>query len=782
MRFFFILLIFNFVNVIQAINYSGIVRNQKNDEVVIGCVVYLKGTPSISTSTNIKGFYTIDVGNREDTLVFVSMAFASREYSISPSNNNVVLNVSLNSEEVGIDLVEINEILNENTKSVEMSTIQLDMKDVKKIPAFMGEVDVLKTIQLMPGVQSGGEGNSGFYVRGGGPDQNLILLDGATVYNASHLFGFFSVFNADAIKNIKLTKGGMPANFGGRLSSILEVDMNEGDLKKFKYDGGIGLIASRFTIQGPLKKDTSSFLISARRTYIDVLTKPFIAKDSDYLGSGYFFYDLNAKVNYKFSDKDHLFLSGYYGKDEFKFSDSRAGFKAKIPWGNGTGALRWKHIFSEKLFLNTALTFSDYQFEFGATQSEFDFSLYSGVRDYSSKVGFSYLPNKNHKIKFGGDFTYHICIPNNASAKSGDVEFDLGGVIRQYAQESSVYFLDEFGVGKRLKFNLGLRLGSFSFIGPFDRYLKDELGIKNDTVSYDGFENIKTYIGLEPRASARFLLSKNASLKASYTRNFQYVHLASMASVSLPTDLWVPSSDVVKPQKANQYVFGYFQNLLNNRFETSVEVYYKTMNNLVEFAEGELPDDNINDNVDNGFVFGSGLSYGVEFFLKKRLGDFTGWFGYTLSKTTRTFEDINLGKKFVAKYDRRHDMSVVLNYELNKKWNVSGVFVFATGNSLTIPESMMIVAGDLIQVYGPRNGFRMPSYHRADISLTYVNRETEKYKSSWNFSVYNIYNRMNPYFIYFNQEGGSDTQDINFTAKQVSLFPVLPSVTWNFSF
>ena len=574
----------------------------------------------------------------------------------------------------------------------------------------------------------------------------------------------------------------MPANFGGRLSSILEVDINEGDLQKFKYDGGVGLIASRFTIQGPLKKDTSSFLISARRTYIDVLTKPFIPKDSDYAGSGYFFYDLNAKVNYKFSEKDHLFLSGYYGKDEFKFSDSRAGFKAKIPWGNATGALRWKHVFSEKLFLNTALTFSDYQFEFGATQSEFDFSLYSGVRDYSSKVGFSYLPNKNHKIKFGGDFTYHIFVPNKGSARSGDIEFDLGGVIKQYAQESSVYLLDEFGVGKRLKFNFGLRLGSFSFIGPFDRYLKDELGITNDTVSYDKFENIKTYIGLEPRASARFLLSKNASLKASYTRNFQYVHLASLASVSLPTDLWVPSSDIVKPQKANQYVFGYFQNLLNNRFETSVEVYYKTMNNLVEFAEGELPDDNINDNVDNGFVFGSGLSYGVEFFLKKRLGDFTGWLGYTWSKTTRTFEDINLGKTFVAKYDRRHDLSVVLNYELNKKWHVSGVFVFATGNSLTIPESMMIVAGDLIQVYGPRNGFRMPSYHRADISLTYINKETKKYKSSWNFSVYNIYNRMNPYFIYFNQEGGSDTQDINFTAKQVSLFPVLPSVTWNFNF
>lgn len=782
MKFYLILSLFFIVGITQAVTYSGVVKNQKNNEVIIGCVVYLKGVPSISTSTDINGFYTIDVGQHQDTLVFLSISFKPREYSISPSSKDVVLNVSLNKEEVGIDLVEINELKNENTKSVDMSTIELDMKDVKKLPAFMGEVDVLKTIQLMPGVQSGGEGNSGFYVRGGGPDQNLILLDGATVYNASHLFGFFSVFNADAIKNIKLTKGGMPANFGGRLSSILEVNMNEGNLKKIEYDGGIGLIASRFTIQGPLKKDTSSFLISARRTYIDLLTKPFISKESYYNGSGYFFYDLNAKVNYKFSDKDHLFLSGYYGKDEFKFADSRAGFKAEIPWSNGTSALSWKHIFNEKLFLNTALTLSDYKFKFGATQSEFDFSLYSGVRDYSSKVVFSYLPNKNHKIKFGGDYTYHIFIPNNASAKSGDVEFDLGGVVKQYAQENSVYILDEFGIGKRWKFNLGLRLGSFSFLGDFDRYLKDDLGITNDTISYGKFENIKTYIGLEPRASARFLLSKNTSLKASYTRNFQYVHLASLSSVSLPTDLWVPSSDIVSPQQSDQYVLGYFQNLFNDRFETSVEVYYKTMDNLVEFAEGEIPDNSINDNVDNGFVFGSGLSYGVEFFIKKRLGEFTGWVGYTLSRTTRTFDDINLGESFVAKYDRRHDLSLVLNYKLNKKWNVSGVFVFATGNALTIPESMMIISGDLIQVYGPRNGFRMPAYHRADISFTYLNKKTEKYKSSWNFSIYNIYNRMNPYFIYFNQEGGLDTQDISFTAKQVSLFPILPSVTWNFSF
>lgn len=767
---------------VYAGTYSGKVSNVETAEPIFGCVVYLKSDPTQAVSTDFNGNYFIEVNSELDTLVFSALTFNTQEFPIVLVNEHVRIDVQLVASSIGIDVVEINERAKENTKSVKMSTIELDLEEVKKLPAFMGEVDVLKTIQLMPGVQSGGEGNSGFYVRGGGPDQNLILLDGATVYNASHLFGFFSVFNSDAIKNISLTKGGMPANFGGRLSSVLEVNMNEGNLKKFKYDGGIGLIASRFTVQGPIKKDTGSFLVSGRRTYIDVLTKPLISKDSQYRGSGYFFYDINAKLNYKFSDKDQLFLSGYYGKDEFKFGDSRAGFKAEIPWGNGTGSLRWKHVFNKKLILNSLTTVSDYQFQFGATQSDFDFAVFSGVRDYSGKFHFSYFPNDNHKVQFGTEYTYHIFVPNNASAKSGDVVFDTGGTTKQHAQEGAVYVLDEFGIGKRIKVNIGLRFGVFSFTGPFDRFIHDELGKISDTVSYGDFEHIKTYNGLEPRASARFLISDNSSIKASYTRNFQYVHLASMSSVSLPTDLWVPSSDIVKPQKSDQYVLGYFQNLFSDKLEASVEIYYKDMNNLVEFGEGELPDNSVNDNVDNGFVFGNGVSYGAEFFIKKKKGDFTGWIGYTWSKTTRTFVDINLGASFSAKYDRRHDLSVVLNYHINKKWNLSGVFVFASGNALTIPESMMLINGDLVQIYGARNGFRMPNYHRADLSATYVNKETKKYKSSWNFSVYNIYNRMNPYFIYFNQEGDLATQDLSFSAKQVSLFPVLPSVAWNFSF
>lgn len=782
MRAWILLFLMSITSLSEAGVISGIILDQETEEPVIGCVVYLNNKDHIVTASDVNGYFSIDVNSNKDSLVFSAIGFQELLYPVDGTKGDQNISISLVLSSVDIGEVVISEEAKKNTQDVKMSTLELDVKEIKKLPAFMGEVDVMKTIQLMPGVQSGGEGNSGFYVRGGGPDQNLILMDGATVYNASHLFGFFSVFNADAVKDIKLTKGGMPANFGGRLSSVLEVNMEEGDLKKFKVDAGIGLISSRLTVQGPLKKDTSSFLISARRTYIDVLMSPFIKKDNQYYGSGYFFYDLNAKVNYQFSDKDRLFLSGYYGKDQFKFGDSKAGFSAKIPWGNATAALRWKHLFSDKLFLNTSSTFSNYEFEFGATQSQFDFALFSGVTDYSIKSELSYHPNSNHNVLFGGDYTYHIFVPNNATAQSGDVVFNTGDIVKQNAHEESVYLLDEFSIGKKLKLNLGLRFSAFTFVGPFDRYVKNGFGNTIDTLSYDRFDEIKTYTGWEPRASGRYLLNDNTSVKASYTRNYQYVHLASMSSVSLPTDLWVPSSDVVEPQKADQYAVGFFKNFKNNKFETSVEIYYKTMDNVVEFGEGELPENNINDNVDNGFVFGKGLSYGAEFFIKKRFGKLTGWIGYTWSKTTRVFEEINLGREFVAKYDRRHDLSVVASYEINKKWNLAGTFVYATGNALTIPESMMMIEGDLIQVYGPRNGFRMPDYHRADVSATYTHRDDKKLKSSWNFSIYNLYNRMNPYFIYFDQSGSIDDQDLSFSAKQVSLFPILPSVTWNVSF
>jgi len=622
-----------------------------------------------------------------------------------------------------------------NVSSTSMGVVKMPVGQIKALPALMGEVDILKTIQLLPGVASGGEGNTGFYVRGGGPDQNLILLDEAVVYNASHLFGFFSVFNADAIKSVNLIKGGMPGQYGGRLSSVLDLSMKDGNSKKMEVDGGIGIISSRLTIQGPIKKDTSSFIISARRTYIDVLADPFIKKTAKAKGSGYYFYDLNAKMNYKFSDKDRIFLSGYFGRDVFTFKRSDIGFNVNIPWGNATTSLRWNHLFNNKLFVNTTAIYSDYEFSFGAEQDLFEFRLYSGITDYNAKVDFTYLPNVLHNIKFGVNYTYHIFKPSSVSARIGETEYDLSGIIKYYANDAAIYFNDDFDVTDKLKISAGVRGTYFEQIGPFDRFVKNEFGITEDTINYKRGEKVVDYFRVEPRFSARYKLSAKSSIKASYTQNYQYIHLASVSSVSLPTDLWVPSSDVVAPQFGTQYAIGYFRNFKDNLYETSVEVYYKDLRNQIAYKDGALPGDDIGENADNSFTFGLGKSYGVELFVKKRFGKTTGWIGYTLSETTRQFDDINNGKVYPAKYDRRHDVSFIMTHEFNEQWTGSVVWVYATGNSTTLAVGRYMINGSIVNEYGPRNSYRMISYHRGDISFTWKPKKSQerKVKESWNF-------------------------------------------------
>jgi len=640
----------------------------------------------------------------------------------------------------------------------------------------------MKTIQLTPGVQSAGEGNSSFYVRGGGPDQNLILLDEAVVYNASHLFGFFSVFNADAVKNIELTKAGMPANYGGRLASVLDISMKEGNSHDYHVDGGIGLISSRLTVQGPVKKDTSSFIISARRTYIDLLMKPFIKKTSAFKGTSYYFYDLNTKINYRLSDKDRIFLSGYFGRDIFSLNQKDLSFKNTIEWGNATTSFRWNHVFAPKLFLNTSIIYSNYQFEMGATQSDYDIKLYSGVTDYNGKLDFSYFPDSRHKVKFGGNYIYHIFTPNNATAKTSGVDLDLGDEVRLFSNDVAIYANDEWDVNDKIKINGGLRYTYFQFLGPFDRFILNSSNQVIDSIHYGLWENIKTYNHLEPRLSMRYGINEVSSIKASFSQNYQYIHLASVTAVSLPTDIWVPSTDIVKPQFGTQYSLGYFRNFRKNMWESSVEVYYKDMKNQIEFKEGSLPEDNIKNNTDNNMTFGRGWSYGAEFFVNKRTGQWTGWLGYTLSYTKRKFPEINGGKEYWAKYDRRHDVSFILSYEYNEKWTFSAIWVYATGNAMTLPISRYVINGAIVSEYGPKNDYRMPAYHRADISATYTGKKHKKYESSWNFSIYNLYNRYNPYYIYFQTTGTVAEYHLETQAKQVSLFPILPSVTWNFKF
>lgn len=780
---------------------SGYVKDASSGEALIGANVYLKETMK-GVQTNTYGFYsfTVDAG---DSVTLMSSFIGYNDFAkrLLP-NKDYRINIDLVNK-----FIETKEVVitgkkeDQNVSQPQMGKVQLDIEQIKSLPAFMGEVDVLKTIQLLPGVQSAGEGNTGFYVRGGGPDQNLILLDEAVVYNASHLFGFFSVFNSDAINNVSLIKGGMPANYGGRLASVLDISLKEGNNKEFKAEGGLGPIASRLTLQGPIQKDKSSFIISGRRTFIDLFQRPpFVKKGSNAANNTYFFYDLNTKINYHISDRDRIFLSGYFGRDVFNFKSADTGFRFRIPWGNATTSLRWNHLFSDKLFVNTSLIYSDYKFSFGAKQESMQLNIFSGIRDFNVKTDFTWFPVITHNVKFGINYIYHRFTPTSVEARQDSTEFDLGGVNHQYAHEGAVYINDEWTVSDKFSVSPGLRYSMFDFVGPFTRYVKNGDFETIDSIHYGTNEKVAFYHGLEPRISAKYSITRNASFKASFTQNYQYVHLASFTSVTLPTDVWVPSNDRVKPQDGKMYAAGYFQNFKDNMFETSVEVYYKTMKNQIEYRDGSQPDDDVKNNTDNNFVFGKGWSYGAEFFIKKAKGKLNGWIGYTLAYTNRKFPDIKNGKTFPAKYDRRHDISVVLTYNMNKKWTFGLTWVYATGNATTLPVSRYFMfgpldlqgivynglpnmtSGQIYDVYGDRNSFRMAPYHRLDISATYNRPKRKRFESSWNFSVYNVYNRMNPYFIYFNNEVDSKTGTYTIQAKQVSLFPVIPSITYNFKF
>lgn len=772
---------------------SGYILEGSSGESIIGGQVFIPGIQK-GAVTNEFGFYSLTIPKGTYQLIYRGAGLPNDTLDINLTKDTTI--TSELGKTTKIDEVEINARKGENVNSTKIGQIELDINVIKKLPAFLGEVDVLKAIQLLPGVSSVSEGGQGFYVRGGGPDQNLVLLDNAQVYNASHLFGFFSVFNSDAIKSVNLIKGSMPANFGGRLSSVLEVNMNEGNNKKFKVTGGLGLISSRLTLEGPIVKNKGSFIVSARRTYVDLFMKAFIKKSSAFYGSSYFFYDLNAKLNYRLGPKDKIYLSGYYGKDLFDFGNKKEDFSVKMPWGNGIAALRWNHQFSSKLFMNTTATLTDYLFSFGSEQDQFKFELKSGIRDYGGKVELSYFPNTRHSIKMGVDYLFHTFTPASVSASQDEVVFDTGLAQKLYSHESGVYFQDEVDITSWLRVNAGIRVSMYQFTGPFTRYYKGVTGHTDSTKTYEKGDIIKSYFGFEPRISARFLLKDKSSIKAGFTYNNQYVHLASLSAVSLPTDIWYPTTDKARPQKGWQASLGYFRNFNDNKWETSVELYYKKMENVIEFKQGALPSDNVNDNTDNLLVYGTGWSYGAEFFIKRTFGKLTGWIGYTLAKSDRYFPDLQ-SAKFPAKYDRRHDLTLVGTYELNKRWTFGFSFIYASGNTLTLPNSWYFNNQDLLFNYGPRNSTRMAPYHRLDISATWYDKPTKtkidkktgekievvkKFRQNVAFSVYNVYNRANPYFLYIDNDGNITSNDFKISVKQVSLFPILPSVTWNFEF
>ena len=758
---------------------SGYIKDAGSGETLIGASLSVKGK---GINSNQYGFYSITLVEGDYSFICSFVGYKSQQFKINLKADSLVNFSLLSGTALSEEVIVTAKKRDNNIKNAQMGKVTLPIEQIKSIPAFLGEVDLLKVVQLLPGIRNAGEGSAGIYVRGGGPDQNLIMLDDAVVYNTGHLFGFFSIFNSDAIKNVSLIKGGMPAQYGGRLSSVLDISMKEGNNQQYQMEGGIGLIASRFSVQGPIKKDKSSFIISARRTYVDAVAKPFISKSSQFYGSGYYFYDLNAKLNYKFSEKDRLYLSGYFGRDVFDFVNGRQSLNVNIPWGNATGSLRWNHVFNNKLFANTTAVYNDYKFSFNAAQDNFSVKLASGIRDLSLKQDFDFYPFSNHKLKFGALYTYHRFTPSVVSGRQDSIQFNPLNAQVKFAHEAALYVQDDWEINDKWNINAGLRYSGFQQIGAYKIYQTDINGNRTDSTIFKKGEPVKTYGGLEPRLTIRYSINEETSVKASVTHNLQYIHLVSNAGTTLPTDLWVPSTYKVKPQTSWLYAAGLFKNFKNNMFETSLELYFKDLQNQIEYKEGYTP--NSIDDTENEFVFGKGWSYGSEIFVNKVKGRLTGWVGYTLSWTWRRFVDLNFGEKYPAKYDRRNDLSVVAMYKLNDRWKISGTFVYGTGNAATLPQRFYIVGGVLTQEYSRINQYRLPAYHRMDLSAILQGKKNDKrkLKTEWVFSLYNTYSRQNPYFIYYDQTGNPYDGTLQIQAKQVSIFPVIPAVTWNFKF
>lgn len=766
----------------EKFTISGYVKDAANGEDLYAANVYEKESLK-GVSTNFYGFYSLQLEAGIYVIRFSSLGYAITEKTVV-LDKNISLNVELGTTETKIEAVVVTgKKKDQNVEQVQTGTIEIETKTVKEIPALLGEPDVLKTLQLLPGVQGAGEGNSGLYVRGGGPDQNLVLLDNANVYNTGHLLGFFSVFNNDAIKDIKLIKGGIPAEYGGRLSSVLDIKMKEGNMKKFQVSGGLGLISARLTAEGPIVKDKASFMASGRISYLGLIMTPILQNSNNenfQQASIPWFFDFNAKLNWKISDKDRIFASGYFGRDYFNFGSQEGGISFELPYGNATATMRWNHLFGPKLFMNNTFVFNQYDSQIDATFQDVGFKFQSAITDYGLKGSLDYYPNDNHDVKIGYDYTFHEFTPGVSSFDTGDdiIESD---VQKKYGHEFGIYIQDETDIGARVRVNYGVRFSMFSNTGPYDRKYYLPNGEIDSVVTKTASENYATYFGAEPRINVRVKIREDLSFKAGFNYINQYIHLVSQSTSTLPTDVWVPSTNIVKPETGLQVTAGFFKNWLDNSLETSVEVYYKKMWNQIEYGEDIVPANNTE--IEDQFTFGTGQSYGAEFFIKKKFGKFNGWVGYTLSQTTRNFEELNDGKTFPSKYDRTHDLSVVLMYQPHKKWKISSTFIYGSGATTTIPINYYQYGGQIVNVYGERNSYRLPAYHRLDFGVNYIMLDKKDKYSDITFSIYNVYNRQNPYFI-FNDISGNPSagEDIQVQATQVSLFPILPTISWNFKY
>jgi hypothetical protein len=747
----------------QKQTVSGIVRDAQTGEELVGAVIKVADTSGLGTVTNSYGFFSLTLPKGKNTLIVGYVGYS--EQSISVLNDSKLLEVKLAPVSKELQTIEISaRKADENVRSAAVSAVRLDIKELEKIPVLFGEKDLLKTIQLLPGVQAASDGNSGYFVRGGSNDQNLILLDEAVVYNASHLLGFFSTFNNDAIKDAMLYKGNMPAEFGGRLSSVLDVKMKEGNNQNYVLSGGIGLIASRLNVEGPIVRDKGSFLITGRRTYADLFLK--LSRNQELRNNRLFFYDLNAKANYKFGKRDRLFVSGYFGEDVFSFSE-----RFSIQYGNATATVRWNHIFSDKFFSNTSFVYNDFHYSIGINTGNID--VKSIVRDFSLKEDAEWFINSNNKIKFGLLSTFHSMVPGEIFSKD-TARINNIKLTKNYGWENALYAQHETNLWNKLNIHYGLRLSLFSQVGPGNYYKfpgKNEV----DTFRLPPGKFGSNYFNAEPRFALSYNFFPKMSFKTAYSRNVQNIHLLSNTTTSFPTDRWILTSNNVKPEISDQVSAGYFVNFFNNMFELSVEGYFKWMQNQIDYKNGAIL--RANETVESQLLYGVGRSYGGEFYFRKKTGKFTGWISYTLSRSERRFAEINRNNWFPARFDRTHDLSIVAIYDITPRIHVSATWVFFTGNAVTYPVGIYFVNGTPTPLYGDRNQNRFPDYHRLDLGATFILKKRKNWEHDLNVSVYNVYARKNVFAIDFKvDERGA------LYAEKTYLFRIVPSVTYNFKF
>ncbi len=778
----------------QQFTISGYIKDGTNGEVLIGSTVFVKEISGGSVS-NVYGFYsiTLPAGTYNLDFSYIGFKTTSKEFEL---NQDIRFDVELGTADEQLEEVVISaEALDENVSSLESSVSELDIQSIKKVPVFAGEVDIIRSIQFLPGVSTVGEGASGFNVRGGSVGQNLVLLDEAPVYQSSHLFGLFSVFNPDAVKDVKLYKGGIPPKYGGRISSILDIRMKEGNNKEYDVNGGIGTVFSRIAVEGPIKKDKSSFIVAARRSYIDVLAKTFTDALDD--GAGLHFFDVTAKTNFNVNEKNRFFISGYIGRDVFKF-DERQGFD----WGNQTATLRWNHLFNSKLFSNYTLLYSNYDYGFSFGENDLDkFDWNSRIITYDFKPEFTYFLNNRNEINFGGEAVLYRFRPANAIAVSNGEETNIS-LDERKSVESSIYISNDHKVSDKLSLLYGLRVSSFVYLGDgevftFGDALAGERRPVIDSRQSDNWEAIETFSNIEPRFSFKYQLSPTSSIKGSYNRTNQYIHLISNTVAATPIDIWQPSTNNIDPQRGDQVALGYFRNFKDNLFETSAEVYYRKTDNQIDYIDDA--DILLNELLEGDVLSGVGRAYGLELYVAKKKGKLNGWISYTLGKTELKVDGINfredvenrVGQYYPTRYDQRHNLKITTNYDFNERNSFSVNFSYISGTPTTFPTSRVTIQDFVVphNAENSRNNFRIPAYHRLDISYTvknvFLGKRNKKNEDYFVLSVYNLYNRKNPFATFFSQ--GTDRQStiepIQTNAFQISILgSVIPAFSYNFKF